>query len=34
MEDVRRATATHIQEIFGVQMKPQTLDDILNLTAS
>jgi lipoate-protein ligase B len=34
MEDVRRATATHIQEIFGVQMKPNTLDDILNLLES
>jgi lipoate-protein ligase B len=34
MEDVRRATATHIQEIFGVQMKPKTQDDILNLLES
>ena len=28
MEDVRHATATHIQEIFGVQMKPKTQDDM------
>lgn len=34
MKDVRRATAAHIQEIFGVQMKPKTQDDILNLLES
>ncbi len=28
MDDVRRATATHIQKIFGVQLTPKTLDDI------
>jgi lipoate-protein ligase B len=31
MEDVRRTTATYIQEIFGVHLKPKVLDDILNL---
>lgn len=31
---VRRATARHIQEIFGVQLNPKTLDDILLLFGS
>jgi lipoate-protein ligase B len=34
MEDVRRVAATHIQEIFHVQMEPKTLDEILNLVGS
>jgi hypothetical protein len=34
MGDVRRATGTHIQEVFGVQLKPKTLDEILHLLAS
>jgi hypothetical protein len=34
MVDVRRATATHIQEIFHVQMETKTLDEILNLLGS
>lgn len=34
MEDVRRATATHIQEVFGVRLKPKTLDEILHLLES
>ncbi|MGD9041480.1 MAG: lipoyl(octanoyl) transferase LipB [Desulfobacteraceae bacterium] len=34
MVDVRRATATHIQEIFHVQMETETLDEILNLLGS
>jgi hypothetical protein len=34
MEDVRRGTATHIQEIFRVQMEPKTLNEILNLLGS
>jgi len=31
MEHVRRAIASHIQEIFGVQLKQKTLNDIPNL---
>jgi lipoate-protein ligase B len=34
MEDVRRTTATHIQEILGVKMKTMTLGDILILLES
>lgn len=31
MEEVHRAAATHIQEIFGVQLNPTALEDMLNL---
>ena len=34
MEDVRRAAATHIQEIFHVQMEPKTLNEIRDLLGS
>jgi hypothetical protein len=34
MEHVRRATATHIQEIFHVKLEPKTLDEVLNLLGS
>jgi lipoate-protein ligase B len=34
MEDVRRATGTHIQEVFDVRLKPKTLDEILHLLES
>lgn len=34
MNDVRRATAAHIQEIFGVQLMTNTLDDISILFGS
>jgi lipoate-protein ligase B len=34
MEDVHGATVTHIQEIFGVQLKQKTLNDIPNLLHS